>query len=309
MAFTLGSDERVDERYAMKLFLHSVLCAVAFSLVSVPATAQTALPAPWDSVEQILRAPGTENAGTYRYNLPRSDLHVQIGGVTVAPAIALVGWVGFGIAGSDTVVMGDLVATSAELGPVLRKLFDEGMEVTAVHNHLVGETPEIMYIHYLGHGSAVALARKVHAAIALTATPLPAKRPSTTAVTIDTTLVFREIGAHGRANGALAQFGFNFVPGSVTAHGQALPAPLTYGSPVNIQAVSARRAVATGDFAVPADKVDGITGAMTRHGILVTAVHSHMIGESPSLYFIHFWADGTLPNVVKGLRAAIDAAR
>ncbi len=264
--------------------------------------------APWDSISHLLQTPTAAAGGTYRYNFPRRDLKVRIGDVTIEPAIALVSWAGFGVVDGDTMVMGDLVATERELPAVLRRLGTDGLSVVAVHNHLVGETPHVMFVHYEGHGGAIGLAERVSRAIAVTGVSRPVAPVPNRPVTIDTGVVFRELGMRGRANGPVAQLGFQLVGVPVLVGGKPLPAPIAYGSPVNIQMVSATRAVATGDFAVTSDKAVAVVNALTTHAIVATAVHSHLIGETPTLSYIHFWADGSLPDVLRGLRAAIDAA-
>jgi len=275
--------------------------------------AQGCREAPWDSVAMILQARGTDVGGACRYGWPRTDLTVRVGDVTVHPAIALGSWAGFGAAdsGGGVVVLGDFVLTGAELGRVLRQFTEDGVAVTAIHNHLVGEEPRIVYVHFEGRGSAVALARKVAAALVLTGAPRPAAPPPAglQPVTIDTALVFRELGARGRVNGAVVQLSFNLVGTEVTLRGHAVPQALVAGSPVNLQAVSPSRVVATGDFTLPGAKLDPVLDALTAHGITATAVHSHLVDESPPLYFVHFWADGRPLDVLRGLRAVLDAAR
>lgn len=273
------------------------------------ARAQAGAGAPWDSVGRILGARAAESGGVYRYNFPRSDLVVRVGDVTVEPGLALGSWAGFGVMGSDTVVMGDLVVTVSELRGVLRQLSDEGIAVTAVHNHLVGEEPRIMYVHYEGRGGALALAERVGRALARTGAPRPVRPQEPAPLAIDTALVFRELGARGRAAGRLVQLGFNLVSRPVMMHGHQIPVAFALGSPVNLQSVDANRVVATGDFTVTAEKMDPLLDALARHGIVATAVHNHLVGESPNLYYMHFWADGPLPEVLRGLRAALDAAR
>ncbi|MBI1967687.1 MAG: DUF1259 domain-containing protein [Gemmatimonadetes bacterium] len=278
-------------------------------LLAAPASGQAGAGAPWDSVGKILQAPVAAAAGAVRYNLPRTDLTVRVGDVVVAPAIALVGWAGFATMGSDTVAMGDLVVTGAELGPVLRQLAADRIAVTAIHNHLAGEEPSIRYVHFMETGPALDLAVRLRRVFALTGTPVPVRPSLPAPPVLDTAEIFRMLGVSGRANGSVVLMGFNFVPAGVTIGDVAVPAPLGYGSPINLQAVSAARVVATGDFAVPGDKVAGIVAALAAGGITATAMHSHLVGESPTLYYIHFWADGQLQEVLRGLRAVIDAAR
>jgi len=290
--------------------LIGLLLSASITFAPPDAHAQSApLGAPWDSVGRVLGANGAANAGTVRYNIPRVDLRLRVGDVAVAPALALITWAAFGVMGTDTVVMGDVVTVWAELGTVLHEFADNGIEVMAVHNHLAGEVPRLTYVHYMGRGSAVALAAKVRNVIARTGAPMPvAARPPAPA-TIDTALLFGELGVSGRVNGDVAQLSFNFVPGGVILGGQPVPAPLAYASPINVQRVTARRVVATGDFTVPGAKVNGVLAALARAGITATAMHSHMVNEEPTLYYIHFWADGTLRDVARGLRLVVDAAR
>jgi Domain of Unknown Function (DUF1259) len=272
-------------------------------------SAQSSLGAGWDSVGSILQAPGTLTGGYHRYNLPRSDITLRVGDVTVAPSLALGAWAGFGGTPGDAMMMGDLVLTNAELKPVLAEFARQRLEVTAIHNHLAGEEPRITYVHFHGQGRATDIASRLNHVLALTATPRPVTASSPKPVAIDTLMVFRALGISGKAQGEVAQVSFILVPGRVTMHGRTVVPALGYGSPVNIQMVDLSRAVATGDFAVLGTKVDGVLAALATHDITATAVHSHLIGEQPPIYYIHFWADGRPADVLRGLRAAVDAAR
>jgi len=273
------------------------------------ARAQALLGPPWDSVANILRTPAVAASGYVRYNLPRRDITLQIGDVTVSPALALGSWAGFSGEARDATVMGDLVLTAGEVKPVLAELATQQLEVTAVHNHLVGETPPLTYVHFHGQGAATAVAARLDKVLARTGTPRPVAAPAPAPPTIDTTLVFRTLGKSGTARGSVAQVGFVLVPGAVTLRDRTVVPAMGYGSPVNVQQVSPSRAVATGDFAVTGDKVNGLLAALAAHGIAATAVHTHLIDESPHVYYIHFWADGRLPDVLDGIKAALDAAR
>jgi hypothetical protein len=173
----------------------------------------------------------------------------------------------------------------------------------------VGGTPQLTYVHFHGQGVATAVAARLDKVLARTATPRPVAPAPAAPPTIDTALVFRTLGKSGTARGSVAQVGFVLVPGAVTMHGRTLVPALAYGSPVNVQLVSGSRAVATGDFAVTGDKVNGILAVLAARGVGATAVHTHLIDESPHLYYIHFWADGRLPDVLQAIRAALDAAR
>ena len=282
---------------------------VAGSLPAV-GVGQAPLGAPWDSVGRILQTSGSATGGYYRYTWPRRDLTLRIGDVTVSPALALGAWAGFSGDAADATMMGDLVLTSGEVKPVLAELARQRIAVTAIHNHLVGEEPKITYVHFHAEGNPLELGSRLDRVLALTGAPRPvAAAPPSGPVTIDTALVFNTLGLRGRAQGAVAQLSVVLVPGTVTMHGRTVTPALGYGTPINIQALSPERAVATGDFTVLAAKVAPVFDALTAHGITATALHSHLVGAEPTLYYIHFWADAPLPDVLRGLRAALDAAR
>ena len=291
---------------SMSRCLLAVLLAAASPNVL---SAQSDLGVVWDSVGSILQAPGTLTGGYRRYNLPRRDITLRVGDVTVAPSLALGAWAGFGGTPTDAAMMGDLVLINAELKPVLAELARQRLEVTAIHNHLTGEEPRIIYVHFHGQGRATDIASRLNHVLALTATQRPVTASSPKPVTIDTAMVFRALGTSGKAQGDVAQVSFILVPGRVTMQGRTVVPALGYGSPVNIQMVDSSRAVATGDFAVLGTKVGGVLNALATHDITATAVHSHLIGEQPPIYYIHFWADGRPADVLRGLRAAVDAAR
>ncbi len=270
---------------------------------------QAPLGAPWDSVGRILQTSGSATGGYYRYSWPRRDLALRIGDVTVSPALALGAWAGFSGDAADATMMGDLVLTSGEVKPVLAELARQQIAVTAIHNHLAGEDPKITYIHFHADGNALELAGRLDHVLARTSAPRPVAAAAPQPVTIDTGLVFNTLGLRGRAQGAVAQVSVVLVPGTVTMHGRTVTPALGYGTPINIQVVSPDRAVATGDFTVLAAKVAPVFDALTAHGITATALHSHLVGEEPKLYYMHFWADGPLTDVLRGLRAALDAAK
>jgi len=266
------------------------------------------LDAAWDSVGRIVQSPPAPSAGYVRYNFPRRDIALTIGGVSVSPALALGTWAGFAGESGNATMMGDLVLLAAEVKPVLAELAKQNIGVTAIHNHLIGESPTVTYVHYHGEGRATDLAARLNTVLAATALPRPVV-PSAQPVTADTAKVFRMMGQSGRASGNVVQLSYMLVTQPVTMHGVTVVPALAYGTPVNLQFVDDNRLVGTGDFSVLGEKVDGVTKTLAAHGIMATAVHTHLVGESPHIYYIHFWADGTVDDILRGLRAAVDAGR
>ncbi len=286
-----------------------VLVPAVTGMLCAPARTQTAPATPWDRVAAILGTPAVPAAGYTRFNLPRRDLTVRLDGVTLATPLATGAWVGFSGTASEAEAMGDLVLLARELHPVLAALARQHIEVTGIHNHLVGEEPRLIYVHFHAMGAAVDLASRLDSALAHTGTPRPITAAQVPPVTIDTALIFGGLGQRGHSAGAVAQLSFDLVSGRVRWHGRTLVPAMAYGTPINIQMVNTRRAVATGDFAVLASRVPRVLDAFASGGVTAEALHTHMVGEKPAVYFIHFWADGSLADVVRELRAALDAAR
>lgn len=262
----------------------------------------------WSTIGRTL---GTSNVSTqpyHRYNLPRTDLALRIGDID-ASAIGLGAWVGFSGPATDAIMMGDLVVTAEELAPVLAELARQTIDVSAIHNHFAGETPQVYYVHLYGQGNAEDLARRVEGAVALTATPRPVSAPVAQPAQIDTATIFRGLGRSGSASGSVARVSFQLIEDDVTLAGRTVDPAMGLSSPIVIQMVGANRAVATGDFAVRGSAVPAVVRALAEADITATAVHSHLHDESPPVRYIHFWGDGPLAAVVQGLRSALDAAR
>jgi len=274
--------------------------------LSGPAHAQ--LPAhDWSAVEQALGRHGlSQPGGVIRFGFPRSDLQVDVAGVRVLPAFALGSWVAFRPESGRATMMGDLVLTEDELSPVTDRLREGSIDVTAVHNHLQGETPRVLYAHIHGRGSPARLAEAVHAALALSRTPLGTP-PAVTAVRIDldTAAVAKALGAAGRVNGGVYQVS---VPraGVIREGGVPLSPAMGVATAINFQPLGGGRAAITGDFVMIAPEVAAVQRALRAHNISITALHSHMTDEQPRLLFMHFWAMDDAVTLAQGLRAALE---
>jgi hypothetical protein len=260
----------------------------------------------WPAVEQALGKTGAMQPGeVHKFSLPRTDLQVTARGVAVQPALALGSWVAFKAMGDQAMVMGDLVLTEDELNPVLLALQQGGVEQTAVHNHLLGESPRVLYVHIGGHGDPVGLAATIHDALALSGTPFAAPASSPPASDLDTAQLESILRYKGTASGVVYQFS---VPRAepIVEGGMEVPPAMGTATALNFQPTGGGNAAITGDFVLLAPEVNPVIRTLRENGIEVTALHSHMLGEQPRLYFMHFWANDDAARLARALRGALD---
>lgn len=292
----------------MQRILKTLAATILFGSLSATAGAQQV---DWDKVDAAFgRKPAAVAGDVHRYGFPRTDLNVTLDGVTIKPALALGGWVALKPAHGGVMAMGDLVLLETEITPVLTKMIEGGLEITAIHNHLLRGSPATFYMHVGGHGDAVQLATAIKTALGESKTPLaapaaPASPPP--AIDLDTAQLDQIIGVKGNANGGVYQFG---VPrrDPITEGGMKLePAgPMGVATGIGFQPTGGGKAAITGDFVMTGEEVNPVIKALRASGIEITALHSHMLGEQPRLYFMHFWANDDAIKLAKGLRAAID---
>jgi Domain of Unknown Function (DUF1259) len=263
----------------------------------------------WQQVDDAFGRKGAVAGDVHRYGFPRTDLQVTLDGVSIKPAFALGGWVAFKPMEGGAMAMGDLVLLETEINPVMSKLIENGMEITAVHNHLLRANPATFYMHVGGHGDPVKMANAIRTALAESKTPLAAPPPAAPppAVDLDTAQLEQIIGVKGQATGGVYQFA---VPrrDPVSEHGTQLvpPGPTGVATAIGFQPTGGGKAAITGDFVLAGDEVNPVIKALRDNGIEVTAVHSHMLTEQPRLIFMHFWANDDALKLAKGLREALD---
>ena len=258
-------------------------------------------------IDKALGRSGQKAGEVYRVGFPRTDLHVVVQGVSVKPGLALGSWAAFSGTDEAATVMGDLVLLDSEVNPVMEKLRSVGFEITAVHNHLLGETPHVTYMHYMGHGQAAQIASKLKAALAVSRTPLekpapPAPEPATPPDWVKT--VNDSIGREGTFKGGVLSFGLARSE-AITEGGTTLASPQGVAESINFQEAGAGKVATTGDFVLTADEVNPVISALEEHHISVTALHSHLLTEQPRLFFMHFWAHGATASVAAGIKAAL----
>lgn len=271
----------------------------------------------WARVGLALGKTGAEMpGGVYRVGLPRTDLHVTLDGVEIKPALALGSWVAFKkMNEKEAVVMGDLVLTSDEVSPVMKTLEEGGIDITALHNHLLRNEPFTMYMHVHGHGDPVELAATLHRALSQSKTPLaaataasgqpPSAAPPAQPGDLDTAMIDQVIGHKGKLNGGV--YGISVARGElVKDSGMEVPEAMGSAIAINLQPTGGGKVATTGDFVMTEHEVNPVLKALRDNGIEVTAIHNHMLDDQPRLFFMHFWANDDAAKVAKGLRAALD---
>ena len=257
--------------------------------------------------EALGKTGATTPGGIYRVGLPRTDLKVTLDGVELKAGFALGSWLAFEKMGDQGMVMGDLVLTMDEVAPVMTKLAAGGIEVTALHNHLLRNQPFTMYMHILGRGDPVKLAAAMRTALVASKTPMsaaPAAAAPPPRIDLDTAAIDRTLGANGKNNGGVYQFGF---PRAETIKDDGVDVPPAMGSAtaINFQPTGGGKAAITGDFVLIASEVNPVLKTLRDHGIEVTAIHNHMLDDQPHLFFMHFWANADAGSLAEGLKAAL----
>ncbi len=286
----------------------SLLVVTAALTISVPERA-LAQPGTLDTaaIQQAIGKSGQLSGDVYKVTFPRWDLRVVADGVAIKPGLALTGWAAFKAVDAEAVTHGDLALRESEVNPVVGKLRAEQIEVTAIHNHLLGESPRVMYVHFWGRGPAARLASSLRAALALTTTPMtdPPGAPATQDVP-GADEIRQILGLTGTVKGGVLGLS-KPRPEPITMMGITLPPAMGMATSINVQAAEPGKVAATGDFVLTGDEVNPVISALRAQGIDVTALHNHMIHGSPELYFMHFWAHDTPARVGTGLKAALDA--
>jgi len=270
------------------------------------------MPAVYKQVLDTLGKTGDFKDAVLKVNIPRNDLSVTVAGVKTPTPFGFGGWVAMtaGTGGMD-VMMGDLVLTQDEVNPVLSALLDNGLEATALHNHFFWDEPRMFYMHVHGHGTPADLARKVKPALDLigkgaTRAASPAAAPATApASTIDTASLARIVGAPGEQNGAVYKITIGRADLALTEMGAPINARMGLNTWAAFAGTDANAAIA-GDVAMLASEVTPVLKALRQHGIDVVAIHHHMTGTSPTIYFLHYWGTGSAGQLARGFKAALD---
>ena len=279
-------------------------CWIALCLLLLPTLARTqgVTPGP---IDEVLGRSGQKTGDVYKVGFPRSDLHISVRGLAIKPGLALGSWAAFLGTDDKAMVMGDLVLLEGELNPVIAKLRSSGFEISAVHNHLMEESPRVLYAHYMGHGPATQLATSLRAALALSKTPL--EKPAAAAEEAAPAWVKAvedAVGRKGTFKGGVLSYGVARSD-AITVDGMTIPPAAGVAEAINFQAADSGNVATTGDFVLTAEEVNPVISELQGHQISVTALHSHMLTEQPRLFFMHFWSVGTPEAVGGGIKAAL----
>jgi len=241
----------------------------------------------------------------YKVSFPRSDLNVKVGNVAIKPALALVNWAAFIKSGSTAMTYGDLVLLEDEINPCISKLEEKGIEISALHNHLLHENPRVMYVHFMGSGDEVEMAKGLREALALTKTPIistdsgPETKPALAAE------IERIVGYEGSMGGGVLHIVVPRADVHVTSMGTMIPGSMGMNTPLNFQ-LEGKNAAINGDFMLLPAEVNPVIKALRANGIEVVSVHNHMLDEQPRVFFMHFWANDDAIKLANGLRSALD---
>ena len=279
---------------------------LGITILAVAAVSARCDEANWRAVAEALGKAGAETPdGVYRVGLPRTDLKVIVDGVELKPALALGSWLAFRLTGEKAAVMGDLVLTGEEVSPAMKKLAATGIEVTALHNHLLRALPATFYMHIRAYGDPVKLAAALRDGLALSHTPLAALSTALAPLNLDTTMIDHIIGVLGKANGGVYQLSLK-RSGTVSDAGMVVSDTMGTAEVINFQSSGEGKAAISGDLVLTADEVNPVLKILRDNDIEVTALHNHMLDDEPRLFFVHFWANDDLAKLAAGLRAALD---
>jgi hypothetical protein len=258
-------------------------------------------------IEQLTGVKGKldHKENVFKVSVPRSDLAVSVGGVKLTPPSGLTSWAAFEPAGSEVMVMGDMVLTEDQVNPVMSIALDNGLEVTALHNHFLGETPRVMFMHVGGMGKTEPLAEavgKVFARIKEPGIPIPSAAIDPAQTRLDTDKIAAALGHRGDLAGGVYKVTIGRTTGM---HGH------TVGTTMGVNTWAAfsgsdEQAVVDGDFAMLESELQPVLKALRKADIQIVAIHQHMTGEAPRVMFLHYWGIGRAESLARGLRAALD---
>lgn len=285
---------------------------ILFILAFGSAALAQEMPADYAAVLRTLGKQGDFKSNVLKVNIPRNDLKVTIDGAPTPTAFGFVGWIAMtkGDGGHD-VMMGDLVLLEDEVNPVMSALLDNGLEVTALHNHFFFESPHVFYMHVHGHGMAADLAKEVKPALDLIGHGSPKHVSSVSGGgskisggQIDTAKLAQIVGHPGDQSGQVYKITIGRDDLSVKEMGAVINTRMGLNTWAAFYGTDANAEIA-GDIAMLPDEVQPVLKALRANGLDVVAIHQHMIGE-PAIYFLHYWGAGPAAHLAEGFKAALN---
>src|SRR5215218_5951738 len=304
----------LDRRSPLVMALLAMALVVALMILSgcggssAAAQNEEASALDWDAVGEAMGKEGERMAGdVYRINMPRSDLSVTSQGVDIKPGLALGSYAAFKQTGeNEAMVMGDLVLTEDEYNPVIDRLQEGGIEQTAIHKHLLNESPAVWWTHIHGRGDPAELAQTIRAALDMSGTPLSESGGGSEDLGIDTEQLDEIIGHTGKTEGGIHKYNIGRSEEVTTEDGTSLNAPMGVGNVINFQPTEEGQAAINGDFVMTAEEVNPVIRTLRQNGIEVVSLHNHGLDDEPRLFYMHFWANDDAQTLAQGLRAALD---
>jgi hypothetical protein len=285
------------------------MCSPVAFLIAALVGASTAGKIDTAKIEQLTGAKGSlnEKEGVFKVSFPRTDLHVTAAGVHLTPPMGLTAWASFTKVGKHDAVMGDMVLTEDQVNPAMTAALDNGLTVTALHNHFSWEQPRVMFMHIGGMGDEAKLAAAVGKVFEAMKHPGPV--PETSIEPASSTLDPKKIEAVLGRRGDLASGVYKVTIGRETKMGGH-----SMGNAMGVNtwaafAGSDERAVVDGDFAMLEGELQNVLKALRHAGINIVAIHQHMTGEDPRVMFLHYWGVGRTEDLAKGLAAALEQTR
>jgi hypothetical protein len=285
------------------------VCMMAVSAMFVPVFAQE-VPPEYQQVLKIVGKSGDYKSNVLKVNIPRSDLHMTVAGISLPTPFGFGGWFAMtkGEGGHD-VMMGDLVLTQQEVNPVMSALLDHGLEVTALHNHFFWDEPRVFYMHVHGHGDAVELANEIKPALDLIGKGSPAPTaPSASSApksTMDTSKIAKIVGHEGEQSGAVYKITVGRDDVTVKDMGATINSRMGLNTWASFAGTDDNAAIA-GDIAMLENEVTPVLKALRSHGLDVVAIHHHMTNTRPMIVFLHYWGQGSTDKLANGFKAALD---
>jgi hypothetical protein len=291
--------------------MRSLFTSIAFVLLVAGLASAQSVPAEYQNVLTTLGKQGDYKANVLKVNIPRNDLTVTVANVKTPTPFGFGGWIAMTKGQGMDVMMGDLVLTQDEVNPVMSALLDNGLEVTALHNHFFWEEPRVFFMHVHGHGTPADLARRVKPAIDLIgkssrgSSPAPASSTSS-ATALDTAKLARIAGHDGEQTGAVYKITVGRDDLKMTEMGAPINARMGLNTWAAFVGTNDNAAIA-GDVAMKAEEVTPVLKALRKNGLDVVAIHHHMTGTQPTIYFLHYWGTGPAEKLATGFKAALDA--